>query len=33
MKKMKRNNNKLNQRQYVMIVNNQSSYVKLKGKK
>ena len=32
MKKMKRNNNKLNQRQYVMIVNNQSSYVKLKGK-
>ena len=32
MKKMKRNNNKLNQRQYVMIVNNQSSYVELKGK-
>lgn len=32
MKKMKRNNNKLNQRQYVMIVNNQSSYIKLKRK-
>lgn len=32
MKKMKKNNNKLNQRQYIMIVNNQSSYVKLKGK-
>lgn len=30
--KMKKNNNKLNQRQYIMIVNNQSSYVKLKGK-
>ena len=29
---MKKNNNKLNQRQYIMIVNNQSSYVKLKGK-
>lgn len=32
MKKMKKNNNKLNQRQYIMIVNNQSSYVKIKGK-
>ena len=32
MKKMKKNNNKLNQRQYMMIVNNRSSYVKLKGK-
>ena len=32
MKKIKRNNNKLNQRQYVMIVNNQSSFVKLKGR-
>mgnify|MGYP006873254867 FL=1 len=32
MEKMKKNNNKLNQRQYIMIVNNQSSYVKLKGK-
>ena len=29
---MKKNNNKLNQRQYMIIVNNQSSYVKLKGK-
>ena len=32
MKKIKRINNKLNQRQYVMIVNNQSSFVKLKGR-
>lgn len=32
MKKNEKNNNKLNQRQYTMIVNNQSSYVKIKGR-